>query len=838
MPGKQNELTTFGTIAFAGLAGGTVVAILIAIFVMNSAINSDHIKAMINSNADSYQQQMNIRVGQLVSQLTNLAENPRLVQTLSTNDAAAKAVEETALTAQIPDAVRVRIFGLNEAEVDRSAIPPFSFTSLDLVNRVEADETVYPEAINANGRWIMSVATPVRNNQRIIGTLFVYLEMTALTRMIENHVRGEILLQQKVGSATEQNILATGGSKVTGYPATVRDLDNPNWKILYTPSSAVTSSSITGFGLILMPILVLFIVGLASVLVGTNRNIRLIRMDLDTVNDQLRDAAAGARQSTPSFNIESFGILRERLAVLSQRPATKSPPPKPVSVARANKAPADVEVVDIEMVDDEYVEDLEEDEYAEEPAEELEAPPEATSFDVTAFAGIFRAYDIRGIVGDTLTDEIIHKIGLAIGSEAEAQGEQTIVVGADGRVSSPDVREALIQGLLASGRDVVDIGAVATPMLYFATENSDTQSGVMVTGSHNPPDYNGFKIVIAGHTLVGDEITALFSRIQDNDFSQGNGELTQIDISNEYMDAILDDVVVAQPLKVVIDCGNGIASDFAPEILANLGCDVVPLYCEVDGTFPNHPPDPTIPENLEDLILTVRSQKADLGIALDGDGDRVIAVTADGDIVWPDQLLMLFAKDVVSRNPGSDVVYDIKCTRHLNAVISGYGGRPIISRSGHSYVKAKMKETDAVLGGELSGHICFGERWFGFDDGIYAAARLIEIVGAQTEGLAELLTEFPSSVATPEIFIAVDETDKFAIIDELTEIMQFEDGSISTIDGIRIDFADGWGLIRASNTSPSLTLRFEADDEACLSRIQGEFRTHLKSVREQLDFPS
>ncbi len=835
MPGKQNELTVLGTIAFAGLATGTVLAILVSVFVISSAINKDHIEAMISSNADSYQQQLNIRVEQLVSQLTNLAENPRLVQTVVENDATARSLEENALAAQIPDAVRVRIFGSNEAEVDRSAIPPFSFTSLDLVNRVEAGEVVYPEAINANGRWILSVATPIKNNERVIGTLFVYLETTSLTRTIENHVRGEIILQQKVGTASEQNVLASGGNKITGYPVTTRDLTNPNWKILYTPSAAVTSSSVAGVLLMLVPILLVFFIGIAGVVVGTRRCINLIRQDLDTVNILLRDAAAGARQGSPTFHLESFSILRERLAVISERPPAKSPPPKPIATTR--KPVSDVEVVDIEMIDeDEYAEDIEE--YEEDLEEEIEETPEPAVLDVSAFAGIFRAYDIRGIVDDTLTEEIIHKIGLAIGSEAEAQGEQTIVVGADGRVSSPDVQRALIQGLLESGRDVVDIGAVATPMLYFATENSDARSGVMVTGSHNPPDYNGFKIVIAGHTLVGDEITALFTRIVNNDFSKGAGELTEIDISNEYMDAILDDVVVAQPLKVVIDCGNGIASDFAPEILANLGCDVVPLYCEVDGTFPNHPPDPTIAENLKDLILTVRSQNADLGIALDGDGDRVIAVTAEGEIVWPDRLLMLFAKDVVSRNPGSDVVYDIKCTRHLNAVISGYGGRPIISRSGHSFVKARMQETDAVLGGELSGHICFGERWFGFDDGIYAAARLIEIVGAQTEGLTELLAEFPTSVTTPEIFIAVDDVDKFKIIDELTGAMQFDDGSISTIDGIRIDFADGWGLIRASNTSPSLTLRFEADDNDALHRIQNEFRAHLQSVREDLDFSS
>jgi phosphomannomutase/phosphoglucomutase len=358
----------------------------------------------------------------------------------------------------------------------------------------------------------------------------------------------------------------------------------------------------------------------------------------------------------------------------------------------------------------------------------------------------------------------------------------------------------------------------------------------MVTGSHNPAEYNGFKIAIAGKTLVESDIAQLYDRIESNNFTTGEGSLTEIDIWDDYMDAILDDVVVAQPLKVVIDCGNGIAGDYAPELLSNLGCEVFPIYCEVDGSFPNHPPDPTVPANLEDLIIAVRSQEADIGIALDGDGDRLVAITSEGDIVWPDKLLMLFAKDVVSRNPGSDVVYDVKCSRHLNSVISGFGGRPIISRSGHSFIKEKMAETDAVLGGELSGHICFGERWFGFDDGIYSAARLIEIVGAQTEGLSELLQEFPDRLSTPEIHIEVDEVSKFEIIEVLSETMDFEDGSITSLDGIRVDFADGWGLIRASNTNPTLTLRFEADDQTALDRIQDMFRDKLQFIREDLSF--
>lgn len=358
----------------------------------------------------------------------------------------------------------------------------------------------------------------------------------------------------------------------------------------------------------------------------------------------------------------------------------------------------------------------------------------------------------------------------------------------------------------------------------------------MVTGSHNPPEYNGFKIVLDGKTLVDQDIAALYERVQSGNFSSGSGSVSDMDIVPDYMDAIADDVVVAQPLKVVIDCGNGIAGSIAPELLDSLGCEAIPLFCEVDGSFPNHHPDPTKPENLADLISTVQSQGADLGIGLDGDGDRLVAVTAEGDIVWPDRMLMLFAKDVVSRNPGSDVVYDVKCTRHLNSVISGFGGRPIISRSGHSFVKEKIAETGAMLGGELSGHICFSERWFGFDDGLYSAARLLEIVGSQEDGLSDLLSEFPDSVSTPEIHIPIDDEEKFTLIEALMASADFEDATITTLDGLRVDFSDGWGLVRASNTEPALTLRFEADNGQALDEIKSEFKELLQEIRQDLSF--
>ncbi|MCR8923761.1 phosphomannomutase/phosphoglucomutase [Dasania sp. GY-MA-18] len=451
-------------------------------------------------------------------------------------------------------------------------------------------------------------------------------------------------------------------------------------------------------------------------------------------------------------------------------------------------------------------------------------------------ATIFRAYDIRGIADQELTDEHCHAIGLAIGSEARDQGQEALLVAADGRHSSPRIRDALAKGIQASGCDVIDIGMVPSPLLYFATHQLETQSGVMITGSHNPAEYNGLKVVIAGHTLSAEGITALRERIVNNKLHSGKGAYRTEAIEEEYIDYIINDVAIAQPLKIVIDAGNGVTGNIAPRLFEELGCEVIPLYCEVDGDFPNHHPDPTVAANLQDLIAKVKEEGADLGIAFDGDGDRLGVVTAEGNIVPADRLLMLLAQDVVSRNPGADVIFDVKCTRSLNSLISNYGGRPIMWKTGHSFMKEKMLETGALLGGEFSGHIFFKERWFGFDDGMYAAARLIEILSTTDPDLDAQLSAFPLMVSTAELKVASDEQRKFSIIEQLTQQGQFENGKITTLDGVRVDFNDGWGLVRASNTTPILVLRFEAKDQQTLQNIQQIFKQQLSNIDNSLQF--
>jgi phosphomannomutase/phosphoglucomutase len=428
----------------------------------------------------------------------------------------------------------------------------------------------------------------------------------------------------------------------------------------------------------------------------------------------------------------------------------------------------------------------------------------------------------------------VYWIGRAFAAEAAALEQPRVAVGRDGRHSSADLRNALVRGLTEGGADVLDIGEVPTPLLYFATHAMDTGTGIMITGSHNPPEYNGLKMVLAGETLADERIQALKTRIEENQLTTGEGDIEELDLADHYIDRVVEDVVVAQPCKVVVDCGNGVAGHIAPRLLEELGCEVVPLYCDVDGDFPNHHPDPADPKNLQDLIAVVKDEEAELGFAFDGDGDRLGLVTASGEIIWPDKMLMLFAQDIVGRNPGADIIYDVKCSRHLNNLISEYGGRPIMWKTGHSHMKAKLKETGALLAGEFSGHICFGERWFGFDDALYAAARLLEIVGGQDRPIDELFKQFPDTFSTPEIKIPTTEKAKFEIVEKLAKQGDWGNGTVTNIDGVRVDYSDGWGLLRASNTSPMLSLRFEADGNAALDRIKKIFQHQLHTIDSDL----
>jgi len=451
---------------------------------------------------------------------------------------------------------------------------------------------------------------------------------------------------------------------------------------------------------------------------------------------------------------------------------------------------------------------------------------------------IFRAYDIRGVVGETLTEETVYLIGKGLASLVLEKGGNQVVIARDGRISGPVLLKALSDGILSTGCNVIDLGMVPTPLLYFATHTLEQHSGVMLTGSHNPSNYNGLKMVVQGSTIKAEEIQQLYQRIVNKAFAEGQGVRHEVNITPAYIEHIKQTTQLERPLKIVIDGGNGVTGKIAPQLFRLLGCEVEELFCEIDGSFPNHHPDPSQPENLQDLIAKVQETQADVGLAFDGDGDRLGIVTSAGEIIWPDRLLMLYAQSLLKEHPQAKIIYDVKCTHHLGDAIKAAGGIPLMWKTGHSFIKAKMAEIQAQLAGEMSGHFFFKDRWFGFDDALYAGVRLLEILSREQRSSAEVFAEIPNSVNTPELKVLVDEKNKFQLMQRLIDIADFKTAKeVSDIDGLRVNFADGWGLVRPSNTTPYLVLRFEAVNITILSEIQNLFRDWMLSVEPGLELP-
>lgn len=452
---------------------------------------------------------------------------------------------------------------------------------------------------------------------------------------------------------------------------------------------------------------------------------------------------------------------------------------------------------------------------------------------------IFRAYDIRGVVTDTLTPDTVEQIGRSFGSECVERKISEVVVARDGRLSGPELIGALARGIQSTGVNVIDIGMVPTPVLYFATFHLGTGTGIMVTGSHNPPEYNGLKMVINEDALFGDGITALHTRLVENRLhSASTGSLKQQNVLDDYLNRILSDVKLARPMRIAYDCGNGVAGTAAPKLFDGLGCTSTSLFTEVDGSFPNHHPDPAKLENLEDLIRVVKDEKHEIGLAFDGDGDRVGVVDDEGNVIWPDRQMVLFSRDVLERNPGGRIIYDVKCSKVLPEAIEAAGGTPDMWKTGHSFIKARIKETNALLGGEMSGHMFFKERWYGFDDALYAAARLLEILSKTDKKASEIFGEIPNSINTPELNISFNEDGaQHRFIENFVANSSFDGATLTTIDGVRADYADGWGLVRASNTTPSLVIRFEADTDSAMERIQDSFRAQMKATDSAISIP-
>lgn len=814
-------------------------------------------KDVAQAHANLYVRQISMAAQQWHDIVVFVANDNNTLRAFSRADGDAELQDTAAqLRKQLPNATHVAFYRNREATKNPNSMPPISFAQLDLIKRAEGGRKPAPEIHIHDGKPYLALSAAAVKGNRVLGTVFVTLDFNGTAKNIQqlNPKLGQVALVQQFNEGTPLTFFKSGSAEKPNVEAIVVNGPFDHWRADFFPAVQSEASSdmhkrffmIAGAGL------------LASLLIGLLTWFLLKKKLWHNASIFSRSFAGITQRGKPDaqpYSLDVFESLWKTSERLYRDKTANSTAPFQNQVASTTSANSDDDILDIDI---EHEADLLAG-HAGASLTTADAPvgngpplPEVSDDSLSADnnlmefttadnasaaqAGVdlprelFRAYDIRGIVGQDLDNDAAFMIGQAVASEALSQGQSSIFVAHDGRLSSPDLNGSLVAGMTSTGIMVLDLGMVPTAVLYYATKTQNTQSGVMITGSHNPPDYNGFKVVIAGQTLANDQIMALHERIATNNLMEGKGQHTQLDITEEYIERITNDVVLAKPMNVVVDSGNGVAGPLSTNVLQKLGCNIIPLNEDINGRFPNHHPDPSKPENLQSLIDAVQSNGAELGIAYDGDGDRIAVVTASGAIIWPDRLLMLFARDLLSRNPGSDVIYDVKCSRDVAELVSNMGGRAIMCATGHSLMKAKMQETGAVVGGELSGHIYFNDRWYGFDDGIYSAARLLEILSMEPIDPEDVFAEFPERCSTPEISIPVEEAKKFALMEQLSAQANFGDGNIVNLDGIRVDFVDGWGLIRASNTTPNLVARFEANDEAALARIQDVFRQQLQQI--------
>ena len=751
----------------------------------------------------------------------------RAAAALSSGDPSAIKAEEAVIQQRVAGLLQVRLLPRDASQPDPAGAAPLGYAGLDLLRRTV--DSGRPSAAEIHqiksGAPYLAMALPVNVAGGNAGVLFAAWDMRFLVGLLEQSPAFQGRLQLVQGGDGGY-VLAKGPGGHDG-PLTEGAVEVPDsiWKVSYG-----TDPDTGGMGGLLTMASVVAAGGLAlllSVFLQWRALARDLRADMGTLVNLgeaiLRRENGAARQAQVASTRDAIALLSQYARESREMPATAAAPAVRRAVPMAGLPESRTQGMEVEELDSD-------------PAELLAARPrKAPKIDIPDT--LFRAYDVRGVVGQALTGPFAELLGQAVATLVQEQGGHRVAVARDARPSSPQLAEALVRGLNAGGCDVLDIGQAPTPLLYFAMHTQPVQAGVVVTGSHNPADYNGFKIVIGDRVLDGDELLALRRRMLEGVFSQGNGSIERVDLVAEYVEAVVREVQLARPLKVVVDAGNGVAGDLAVATLEALGCEVVPLFCEPDGSFPNHHPDPSQPDNLASLMLEVQAQDADIGIALDGDGDRLGVIDNTGANVWPDSILMLLAADILGRHPGVDILYDVKSSRHLASFILGHGGRPIMWKSGHSRMRAKMLETGALLGGEFSGHLFIKERWFGFDDAVYAAVRVLELLALEPRGASELFAELPSSPSTPEYHLMLEEGQSRELMRALDAHKVFDDARLVELDGLRVEFGSGWGLIRPSNTTPSLTFRFEADDERSLEEIKSRFRDLLRRVAPDMQAP-
>ncbi len=776
------------------------------------------------------------RMQNLRTALENLARHPSLVQIMQNGTTTEITAKEQSLQGQLPNVWHIRLFLTGQSKPDTKHEPQMSYASLDILRQAEKTGKTTKIEVHQYGskNQHIALAAPIfspDNSNEVIGIIHAAFKLEIIHSAINaiSQYGGEVEIRQitqgKPLTLAKSSGATTSATATTGIPVA-----GTIWEVFYfKPSAKINQADLISYGGI--PTAGLLIIGLVMLL-QAKRLKQALKSDQGAIIKMVETAFRGDKIISPgarTVNCESTIVLIAQLSTQASRKHrttafNKVPSAKEETIQSNSNSGSDEIMIDSNT-----------------GLHSLSKEPTLIAHHntgVTLPDSIFLAYDIRGIVGDTLTRDMVYELGRAIGSEAYDQGQQIIIMARDGRLSSEGLSAALCQGLQESGRDVLDIGMVPVPILYWATHFLGSNSGVMLTASHNPADYNGLKIVINGEALSGSAIQQLRQRVETGDLLQGEGSKQEQNIIPDYIQRITDDVQPARSLKIVVDCGNAVAGIVAPQLLKELGCEVIELFCDVDGNFPNHHPDPSKPENFEDLIQEVKNQKADLGVAFDGDGDRLGVVDSDGNIIWPDRLLMLFATDVLSRQPGGDIIYDVKSSRSLASHIISNGGRPLMWKTGHSLMKAKLKETGALLAGEMSGHIFFKERWYGFDDALYACARLLEILSLDPRSTAEVFAELPKLPCTPELFMDMPEGNHHELVQKIISLANFKrSAKLITIDGLRAEFENGWGLVRPSNTIPAVTFRFEAVNDIGLREIQEEFRQLLKNVDPNLKAP-
>lgn len=803
--------------------------------------------------ASSYANQQASTVGlmfnRLESRLRGAARSPLALSAIASRlPEDIELVEQTMLD-YFPEVVSLRLLPLTElgtADLEGGTGGLRNHIEVDLVRRTTNGAKTQPESYQFENTWLTSIAYLVAHPRNKKQTAVIVI--TIDNKLIEEELKfldgalGRSVLQQVFDTGSRKritDIASSGFGDVVEYESIV-PIENTPWQLVFTPSGQMLSNTKSSSLPVFIILGILFAATLAAILYLWQRIHQSLEQDVNTII-ATADRHSPIVLTLPELTGIAKQLRRSRLRNMRRAHEEFSNHNLPVVTEDHHDEVPDIgiEVDEISdpMFQDRKIINNDDDELELElDMSVVESTPEEDDDGSGIPRHIFRAYDIRGIADDELTDELVHQIGLSIGTIAGEQEQQSILVGCDARLSSDRIKNTLIKALVNSGRDVVDLGQIPTPLLYFATQKLGYQSGIMVTGSHNPAQYNGMKIVLNQQTIGAGGIQEIYQRIRDGKFSQGAGRLIRDNIVPQYLDEVLGDIAIAVPLRIVIDAGNGITGPVAPALFEELGCEVIPLYCEPDGNFPNHDPDTSNENNLRDLARTVVEQKADFGVAFDGDGDRIAIVTSKGEIVRTDRLLMLLADDVVSRNPGTDVVFDVKCSRLLSQLVSSKGGRPVLWKTGHAFMKEKMRETGALIGGEFSGHIFFSERWYGFDDGMYAAARLAEIIAAQDISVEDALSIYPQHISTPELLLPVEEKSKFQLVKEVVYKADFGPGKVNLLDGIRVDYNDGWGLLRASNTGAYLTARFEAESPEALEKIKTTFREAIKQAAPDFTF--